>query len=277
VYRSLTFIETKNGSIVPSPEGYDDLDKKMKKTIEEAPERVGKHIERFKFLDALKEYMAVAHFGNEYFQKKEPWKNKNATTLYLCANLCRTLAIVGEPFLPYTAEEIWKTLNLKGSVHDEEWEDAGELKIEGGHKIGKVKTLYRKIEDEELDSFQRKYLNLGKETKMEPTKVIEFEEFKGMDLRVGKIVSASDHPKADKLYILKVDLGVLGERQIVAGIKPFYSKEELNGRNVVVIANLAPAELRGQRSEGMVLAADVEGKAVLLQPDKDVSPGSKIR
>ena len=283
LFRSLTFIQQKNHSTVPSPKEYDDLDKKMLEVIKEAPDKVGKQMEKFKFLDALKEFMAVAAFGNEYFQKKEPWKNAdNNTTLYLCANLCRTLAIISEPFLPHTAQDIWDMMDLEGSLKEQKWSDAGKLGVHANHMIGKPRMLYKKIEDEDIKSFENKYLKLKTE-KMETTipaaanNIVEFDEFKKIELKVGKIVSADDHPKADKLLVLKVDLGEAAPRQIVAGIKNSYSKEELVGKTVAVVANLKPAELRGVKSEGMLLAADVDGKAILLKPDKDVNSGAKIR
>jgi methionyl-tRNA synthetase len=278
VNRGLTFIE-KNGSVIPKITGFDALDEKMQETIREAPEKIGRHIAHFKFLDALKELMAIAHFGNEYFQRKEPWKNENATTLYLCANLCRTLAILSCPFLPFTSEKIWKMLNLPGSVSACRWEDAGEVAIPEGHRIGKVSALFKKIEDPEIEAFGKKYLSTEKkeETKMDEANYLEFEDFKKTELRIGVIKEVAEHPKADKLYVLKVDLGEPALRQIVAGIRNYYTKEELLGKKVAVVANLKPAELRGVKSEGMLLAADIEGKAVLLTPDKEVPAGSKIR
>jgi methionyl-tRNA synthetase len=278
VNRSLSFLE-RSGSVVPKVSEFDALDEKMQELIRESPEKVGKHLEHFKFLDALKELMSIAHFGNEYFQRKEPWKNENATTLYMCANLCRTLAILSYPFLPYTAEKIWKMLGLEGTVSACRWEEAGELAVREGHRIGKVSTLFKKIEDPEIAAFGKKYLSTEKkeEQKMDDVNYLEYDEFKKTDLRIGVIKEASEHPKADKLYVLKVDVGEPALRQIVAGIRNYYKKEELIGKHVVVVANLKPAELRGVKSEGMLLAADVEGKAILLAPDKEVPAGSKIR
>lgn len=293
VHRSLTFIE-KNGSKLPEVKEFDSMDEKMIKVIRDAPDRVGKHLDKFRFLDALKEVMALAQFGNEYFQKKEPWKNENTSTLYLCANYCRTLAILSYPFMPFTAEMIWRMLGLKDSAGEQDWITAAELGMPEGHRIKKITPLFEKIEDEDIDAFEKKFLKKKpeeektkkdkgakkpekKEEPAEETACVEFERFREMDLRIGRINEVKDHPKADKLYILKVDLGALGERQIVAGIKGAYDKKDLVGREVVVVANLKPAELRGQRSEGMLLAADLEGVPVLLAPAKEVNPGSRVR
>lgn len=106
---------------------------------------------------------------------------------------------------------------------------------------------------------------------------IEFDEFKKFDIKIGKIKKVMDHPRADKLYLLNVDMGSLGERQLVAGIKDTYKKEELIGKEIVVVANLKPVKLRGEKSEGMLLAVDEDGKPVLLKPDTEVSAGSKVR
>jgi methionyl-tRNA synthetase len=272
VNRSLSFIE-KSGSVVPGTKDFDELDEKMLCVIREAASKIGGRIENFRFLDALKELMGIAHFGNEYFQKKEPWKNENSTTLYLCANLNRTLAILAAPFLPYSAEKIWKMLDLKGSVFDQNWESAGELGIKEKHKLGSIKLLYTKIEDERIDNFEKKVLKRGRGENMDCVKLSEFEK---IDLRVGTIMEVREHPKADKLYLLKVDLGKNDVKQLVAGIRTEYGKENLIGKQVVVIANLEPIEIRGELSHGMLLAADVEGKPVLLMPEKEARAGAKI-
>ncbi|MCG2783052.1 MAG: methionine--tRNA ligase [Candidatus Altiarchaeales archaeon] len=272
INRVLVFIEKKNGGIVPEPTEFDELDARMLETIRGAPGKVGREIENFRFKEALNALLAVAGEGNEYFQHKEPWKNDKETTLYLCANLARTLAIIMHPMLPFSAQEIWKMLGLKGKVEKREWASAGESPIEGGHKIGKVKPLYGKIEDERIDEFGRKFLRTEEEPKM-----VKLEDFARMDIRVGKIKRVEDIKGADKLCLLKVDLGSLGERQLVAGIKEEYKEKDLIGKDVVVIVNLEPAEIRGHKSEGMVLAADLDGKAVLLVPEKGVAAGAKVK
>lgn len=273
INRSLSFIE-RNGSTIPGMSEFDELDEQMLELIREAPQHVGRNIEKFKFLDALKELMRLAHFGNEYFQKKEPWKNENPTTLFLCANLVRTLSILSAPFLPHSAERVWKMLNLRGSVFDERWDNAAELDVKEKHKIGRVKLLYERIEDDVIEKFGNRIMETGDK---KDVNYIEFPDFERMDLRVGEIKEIRDHPKADRLYILKVDLGEGAVRQIIAGIKPSYRKEDLIGRQVVVISNLKPREVRGEMSEGMVLAADAEGKPVLLIPEKGVKIGARIK
>jgi methionyl-tRNA synthetase len=171
-------------------------------------------------------------------------------------------------------------MELEGSLKDQKWDSAEKLGVHANHLIGKPRMLYKKIEDTDIADFEKKYLTTKKEEKMETTATtnyVEFDEFKKIELRIGKIISAEDHPKADKLLVLKVDIGEPAPRQIVAGIKNNYTKEELIGKTVSVVANMKPAELRGIKSEGMLLAADVDGKAILLKPDREAPVGSKIR
>jgi len=138
--------------------------------------------------------------------------------------------------------------------------------------LGEVELLYKKIEDEKIEAFENKVLKTS-----ERINQIEFSEFEKLDLRIGKIKEIRDHPRAERLYLLKVDMGEGDVRQLVAGIKKVYKKEELIGRQVVVVANLKPREIRGERSEGMILAADVNGKPVLLMPDKKVRVGARVK
>jgi len=271
INRALTFIQNKNNSIVPEHGEYDNEDRELIKAIENAPEEIGSLIEKNKLVAALGKLLALAQKGNQYFQSREPWKKENKTTLFLCTNLCRTLAILAFPFLPHSSEKIWRILNIPGSVADQPWESAGKLAIKPGHKIGKVEALYKKIEHEQIKVFEQKFL-----TKREEQKMIKPEDFKRIDLRVGEITDVRDHPRADKLYILKVDLGELGERQLVAGIKRNYKRDALVGKKIIMVVNLKPKEIYGEKSEGMLLAADENGKAILLIPRSAVGIGSKI-
>jgi len=282
VNRVMTFIE-KEGGVVPNPVGFDAEDKKLIEAIERLPDEIGGRIDRLDFINATSQSMTFAQEGNRYFQGKEPWKGGGGNTLYLCANLLRSIAITIEPLLPLTAERIWGMLALKGSVHDEKWEDAKKLGVEGGHRVGKVKALFGKIDDKRIEEFKGKFLpQEGQEDKKpvseEVKDMVEYEEFNKIDLRVGVVKEASDHPNADKLMVLKVDLGKLGMRTIVAGIKAKYPKEEIVGKEVIVVANLKPAKLRGVESQGMLLAAsDETGAPILLQPDKKTKAGAKIK
>ncbi|MFH1403808.1 MAG: methionine--tRNA ligase [Candidatus Altiarchaeota archaeon] len=275
--RTLTFIESKKGGVVPAPGDMNKDDKAFEDGIKKCPEVVGGELDRFKFKNALDALMHCAQRGNVYFQNKEPWKGENDTTLYLCANLCRSLAILMHPLLPFSAEKVWAMLGLEGRVADQAWESAGELGVMPGHGIGKVKALYSKIEEDEIREFKGKYLPATGESSKDEVIEVEYDEFSRIDMRVATIKKVEDHPNADKLLLLTIDVGELGERKIVAGIREQYKPEELEGRQIIVVANLKPAKIRGVESKGMLLAADEEGKPIILQPESRVREGSRIK
>jgi len=154
------------------------------------------------------------------------------------------------PFLPFSSEKLQKMIGQKKLG----WND-GKIDIKG--ELGEIKPLFKKIE-------------MGEE------KMMDIEDFEKIELKVGEIKSAEEHPKADKLWVLKVDLGD-EQRQLVAGLKNYYKKEELVGKKIVVVANLKPAKLRGIESNGMLLAADDGKNMAILSPDKKVENGARVR
>ncbi len=214
---------------------------------------------------ALKKILEFSSACNNYFQSEEPWKNKNnKTCLYLCANACRTLATILEPFLPFASEKINKMLGTKESG----WNSAAELKIKPKHNINKAELLFNKVEDDAIDARLKK---LGGAKEM-----VDIEDFKKLDIRVGKVLSAESVPKSEKLLKLQIDIGN-ETRQCVAGMAKFYRAEELIGKDVVVVVNLKPVKFMGLESQCMMLAAEKDGKIVVLKPDKDVGTGALIR
>ncbi|MFH0861262.1 MAG: methionine--tRNA ligase [Candidatus Altiarchaeota archaeon] len=279
INRTLTFIKQKKNGIIPKPAGkYDERDEELMQDINQLSEFIGAEaLDKFAFKMGLERMISRAAAANVYFQGKEPWKNENDTTLFLCANLIRSLAIVMYPFLPSSAEKVWKMLNLPGKVSEQRWEDAGRMDEKlGGHRIGEVDVLFKKIEDDQIKAFREAYLHT-KPKKKEGKKMIEFSDFEKMDLRVGVVKEVEDHPSAEKLVVLKVDLGDLGERQIVAGIRKDYDKSKLKGKNIIVVANLKPVKLRGIMSEGMLLAAVDDDKVNILTTDRQSKAGAEIK
>ncbi|VVB54135.1 Methionine--tRNA ligase [uncultured archaeon] len=283
IHRTLTFIEKKGGTI-PKHATLDEDDKIILTLMEKAPDEIGQLIFDRKLKAAQQKLLAVAAAGNVYFQKKEPWKGKESNALYICANLTASLSVLMEPFLPESGAKVRSMLKMKDGVR---WEDAKKPLITGGHKIGKIEALYTQIEDEDVEEFKKKYLS-GKKTgetkvtatepKKEETKAaITYEEFAKVEMKVGVVKTVKDNPNADKLYALTVDVGEGADRTLVAGLKGHYTKEQLIGRKIVVVANLAPAKLRGLESKGMLLAADDGQKVVLVSPAEDISVGAKIR
>jgi len=193
----------------------------------------------------------ISDIGNKYFQKNEPWalikedKDKVQKICSLCVNIAKNLSILIEPVLPQFSSELRKQLNIK----ELKWKDIGfDLK---NHKIGKEKILVRKIE----------------ETK---------EELSPLNIKVAEIIEVKDHPNADKLYVLQINLGT-EKRQLVAGIKEFYSKDELKNKKIIVVTNLKHAKLRGIESQGMLLAAEDNKGNVGLLTVKQSEPGDDVR
>ena len=224
--------------------------------------------EKVELREVLQEVLALSKSGNAYFQDNEPWKlvkedvNRANEILYNCLDLVIKLGVLVEPFMPGVAEEIFKQVNV------------GELKIAdlnkfelGEHSIGKPAPLFRKMEDDEINKWREKFK--GKQSE-------RGNDFSKVDLRVAQVKEVSNHPDADKLYVLKIDVGSLGERQLVAGLKAYYKPEELQDKKIVIVSNLKPAKLRGVESQGMLLAGeDKSGKVGLVTVDSAI-PGDSV-
>jgi methionyl-tRNA synthetase len=281
INRTLTFTSKYFDGKVPSA----DLEEKDDKLIGEVGEQIIKVIdllEAVKERDALREVMNISRLGNQYFQENEPWtlvkpdagddaKKRCGTVLNVCCNLVRTLAIIIEPFLPFTSKEIFKQLNINNKEKKIDYKM--HLDIEPGHEIGKHEVLFRKLEDKEIDKFRKMFA--GKQAKAaEKQKPVEkLDEFP-LDLRVAKVEKVDDHPDAGKLYVMQIDLGT-EKRQLVAGLKAYLPKEKILNKNIVVVCNLKPAKLRGIESNGMLLAAD-DGKKVVLVEAPNSDPGDEV-
>ena len=254
----------------------DKDDERILQTINEKVGKVGACIESCRLAEALREVVDLSRIGNQYLNRKEPWnliksdRQKAANVLYVAAQIVKALAILLAPFIPFTAEKLWKLLNLPGSVHEQRWEEA--LKpLPAGHKIGRAKPLFRKVEanEEELQAMLER-------VRMKSEKV-SFEEFSRMDLRIGKIVKAERVEGSKNLLRLLIDIGEESPRQAVAGIANYYKPEELEGKLVAVIANLEPKKIFGIESQVMILAAEDGETIAILRPERQVKVGSKIR
>lgn len=279
VNRVLSFCKSKFGGVVPALGALDEEDKKVLAQLKEAHKKITAYLEDYDFIDALKEIMALSRNGNEYFQKKEPWKGNADNTIHIGVNLARALAIMAEPFMPFSSAELLRQINSKG-----DWKSAGELVIKAGHRIGEVKPVFRKIEEPEIKAQLAKLPKKAapktascpaKQSPSPPKKMVKYEDFEKLDLRVAEVIDAKPHPNADKLMVLDIDIA--GEkRQIVAGIKASYKVEDMKGKKIIVVANLEPAKLRGVESQGMLLAAGKDGNLSLLTLDKDLESGSQV-
>ena len=288
VNRTLQFVQRYFAGKVPAKGKLGELDKWAIAQLEETPKKVSKYIEDFKIRDGVVEAMSLARTANKYFNDSEPWKTRNgdpekcATTINICIQMTRSLAILLSPVIPFACEEIWKMLKLVGAARDAKWDSAADLQIEQGKEIGELKILFNKIEDSVMEEEIKR--TTGEEEKavakpaMAPIKPgISIDEFRKIDLRVARVLTCEKVPKSEKL--LRIEVQIADEkRQIIAGISKHYKPEELVGRNIIVVANLEPAKLMGLESNGMLLAASSEnGKLSILTTASDIDDGSIVR
>ncbi|HLA53895.1 MAG TPA: methionine--tRNA ligase subunit beta, partial [Flavitalea sp.] len=273
----------------------DEKDQGLISEIAKAKLSIETSIEQYRFRDALFEVIDLARKGNRYMQEKQPWilareieedpakQQLIDNCLHLCLQLTANLAIFVNPFLPTTAKKILHMLKVVDKML--EWDNGGKIKLLSvGYSLRAPELLFRKIEDEEIVR-QVEKLNSGKintETVEEKkpdqhgTKPeIVFDDFGKIDLRTGIILSASKVEKADKLLKLEIDLG-FEKRTIVSGIAMHFNPADIIGKQVIVVANLAPRKMRGIESNGMILMAETEGKLVFVQPDSAIPPGSAV-
>jgi len=291
-----------------------DLDKTTIEETKSTKERVEGLLEQYKFREALFEVINLARTGNQYMQKKEPWIIAKQTsdngqptteaqqsidnTLHICLQLCANLAVLINPFLPFTARKMCYLMKVVDKMLD--WENAGKIKLLSvGYSLRSPELLFRKIEDSEI-SYQIEKLKAAvinrESSKVNKEKIMEevtqpateekkktpvkpeiiFEDFAKIDLRAGKIVSAEKVEKADKLLKLQVDLG-FETRTIVSGIALHFAPQDIVGKQVTVVVNLAPRKMRGIESNGMILMAeDNSGKLHFINPETNINPGAGV-
>ncbi|KQC30325.1 methionine--tRNA ligase [Flagellimonas eckloniae] len=270
--------------IVPTPDEFSQVDKQTLETLKQFPTIISDSLDRYRFREAGQELMNLARLGNKYLADEEPWKliktdeERVKTILYVALQIATGLAILSEPFLPFTSKKLKNILNIRSStVETISWEDISttDTLLPMGHQINKSELLFRKVEDKEIEAQLAKLeatkkANQHMEKEITPQKeTITFDDFTKLDMRVGTIVEAEKMPKANKLLVLKVDTG-LDTRTIVSGIAESFSAEEIVGKKVTVLVNLAPRKLRGVESEGMILMTEnQEGKLVFVNPDED--------
>jgi methionyl-tRNA synthetase len=269
--------------IIPSIEGYelDQTDKEVQEGIALSMKTVGEKLEAFRFREALSEAMQLARWGNKYLTETEPWKiqktdpNRTAFILFQCTQIVAKLAIALEPFLPFTVQKIKQGLNVSFNHWDEAFQN---VLIPSGHAIQQVPILFEKITDEQVavqvEKLQKsKQLNEVVVAEQKPN--ISFEQFQQMDLRMAKVMAAEKVAKTKKLLKLTVQTG-MDERTVVSGIAEHYNPEDLIGKNVLMLVNLAPREIKGIESQGMILMAEnAEGKLCALTSD-EVQPGNIV-
>ncbi|NYJ26689.1 methionine--tRNA ligase [Allomuricauda sp. ARW1Y1] len=275
---------------VPTPTELLEVDKEALKVLKEFPETLSSSLERYRFREGSQQLMNLARLGNKYLADQEPWKliktdeKRVQTIMYVALQIATGLAILSEPFLPFTSNKLKGILRHAELDSASHWDDiaTNDVLLPAGHQLNPSELLFRKIEDSEiqqqLDKLEAtKKANASTSTnssdmdkEITPQKdTITYDDFSKLDMRVGTIVEAEKMPKADKLLVLKVDTG-LDTRTIVSGIANSFKPEDIVGKKVTVLVNLAPRKLRGVESEGMILMTEnTDGKLVFVNPDED--------
>ncbi|WP_299680270.1 methionine--tRNA ligase [uncultured Dokdonia sp.] len=269
--------------VVPTPNAFNEIDLKTLEKLRAYPAVIGSSVEKYRFRESLNSLMNLARLGNKYLADEEPWiriktdEERVKTVMYVALQIAAALSVLSEPFLPFTSEKL-KDIFKTESLETIGWNDVTtqEVLLPSGHKIiEKAPLLFTKIEDAEiqkqLDKLEAsKKANEAENAVAEPQKeTIGFDDFTKIDMRVGTILEAEKVPKTKKLMKLTVDTGI-DTRTIVSGIAESFTAEEIIGKKVTVLVNLAPRALRGVESQGMILMTeDTNGKLVFLNPDTD--------
>lgn len=270
---------------VPQRGALNELDNQTIEQIKQYPEKIGRSIEQYRFREALNELMNLARLGNKYLTENEPWKTiktdpeRTATVLNISLQICANLALLSEPFLPFTAEKLRGMLNQDKAF----WYEAGNSEIlEEGKQINPAQLLFEQIDDKQIEAQLEKLQQTKKANELatatvEPQKAnIEYDDFAKMDIRVGTILAAEKVAKTKKLLKLTIDTGI-DKRTIVSGIAEYYSPEEIIGKQVSVLVNLAPKALKGIESQGMILMAEnLDGSLSFISPEKPIKNGGTI-
>lgn len=275
INRTFTFAHKHFMGKVPSLGKLSKLDSEMLKTMSEYPEKISSYFENYKLKDGTNEIMNLARAGNKYFNDCEPWnsvskdKAKCGTTINICLQTIYTLAELFSPVLPFSSEKIFKMLNAQPVL----WANCGNKNLSVGHTLNKAEILFPRIDDKEITYQIEK---LGNDAEARNDNLISYEDFMKTDLRVAEVLEAEKIKKSKKLLKLKIKLD--NEiRQVVAGIALSYEPEQIIGKKIIVVANLQPAKLMGEESNGMILAVENDkGNLEVLSVDNSVQSGTRV-
>ncbi|NDK57041.1 methionine--tRNA ligase [Pontibacter fetidus] len=286
INRAVVLTQKYYNGAVPTRNELTDYDKEVLEVLAGMPMVIAAHIERYKFRDALGELMNLARLGNKYLADTEPWKliktdeERVKTIMNIALQISGSLAILMEPFLPDSAEKLRNMLNM---ALGNSWTDAGaDDLLKEGHVIGTPALLFEKVEDAAVEAQVQKLLDTKKANEaanavVAPAKEnISFEDFSKMDIRIGTILAAEKVAKTKKLLKLTIDTGI-DQRTIVSGIAEFFNPDEIVGQQVSILVNLAPRDIKGITSQGMILMAEnADGSLAFVQPSKEVKPGGTV-
>jgi len=287
INRVLVLTQKYYNGVVPQPQALLPQDEEVFAALKAYPTVIADSIERYRFREAMGEVMNVARLGNKYLADGEPWKTIKAdpdrvqTQLFVALQVAAVLRTLTEPFLPFTATKLAEMLQLPVA----DWNTLPEANewISAGHVLGASELLFPQIEDAAIEAQRTKleatktYNNQSTTHMMTPLKdTCTFEDFAKLDIRIGTILEAEKMPKANKLLVLKVAVGT-DVRTIVSGIAEHFSPEEVIGKRVSVLVNLAPRALRGVESQGMILMAeDAQGKLHFVNPEGEGVPDGAV-
>ena len=272
---------------VPAQGTTQPIDELIMKQVAEVPEKIAAALDQFKFREGLFQLMELARIGNKYLADTEPWKlikedkSRVETILNIALQISANLAILCEPFLPFTSRKLFGILDIAPL----RWSSAGSVELlTNGHQLNQASLLFEKIEDKDVETQVNKLLATKKMNEQENAtpelpalkEEIVFDDFVKMDLRVGEIKTAEKVEKSNKLLKFSVDMG-LETRTILSGVAKHFSPEEMIGKKVTVMANLAPRKIMGIESQGMLLFAEnADGKLVAVSPGDEAENGSTI-
>ena len=291
VNRALVLTGKYFGGTVPELGEMDDYDRATLAEFDAVKAELQRLLETFHFRDAQREAMNLARIGNKYLADTEPWKRfatdpaRVQTILHIALQITANLSIAFDPFLPFTAEKLRGMLAISQPFG---WQRLGNFNLlSAGHQLGKAELLFEKIDDEVIERQVQKLLDAKRANEAAEQaaahqaapirEAVDFDCFTQLDIRVGRVTECAKVPKADKLLQFKIDDG-LGGRTIVSGIAKHYTPEELVGRQVCFVANLAPRRIKGITSEGMILSAEgADGRLSVIMPEKEVEPGSAVK
>ena len=284
VNRTLVLTHKYFDGMVPAAGDLTESDRATLQSLSEFPAIIGSSLDHYRFREALAGLMNLARLGNRYLTDAEPWKifksdpERVQTILNVCLQVCAGLAVLGDPFLPFSADKLRAMLNLEMRS----WDEGGLADLlPAGHKINNAELLFEKVEDSQVQAQVDKLLetrknNIEKEEAKPLKDTVTFDDFIKMDIRTATVTSAEKVPKTKKLLKLSVDTGV-DERTLVSGIAEFYTPEEIVGKKVLVLANLAPRKIKGIESHGMVLMAEnKQGELAFVVPEKAFDNGSIV-
>lgn len=279
--------------VVPEDRKPEAIDAETLAQIPQIKKRIEENLENYRFREALKEAMNMARLGNKYLTDTEPWKvaksdmDRTASILNVSLKICADLAIAFAPFIPFSSEKLLGMLNLSKDVLTWETLAKGDI-LQPGHKLNKAELLFTKVEDEVIDAQLQRLENIRKENaeraaKEQPKPAAApqkeectFEDFEKMDIRTATVLEAERVPKTEKLLKLTIDTGI-DTRVIVSGIAEYYTPEQMIGKQICILANLAPRKIRGIESKGMILMAkEPDGAMRVVSPEEKLANGANV-